>query len=147
MMLLLRGLLAASLVALSAQATAAEGRDISGPLGALKSSVDAMLVTPLNHDGVDRRLSLEIVLLTVLPVPPSVEKIKSMPAHEQQAILAICSQMMMPMVESLNSVGGFPHISGVRITLRSKPTKIGPAGVGTYQTLVFPQDRGCKFGW
>ncbi|MBB4000011.1 hypothetical protein [Aureimonas pseudogalii] len=143
-MSLSRALIAATIMLWSQPSALAQERDISRPMQTLQANVVALVLTRLNANGVDQRLAFEIQLETPHPVPSSLADIKTMPADLQEAILEVCSNLMMPMVQSANEVGGFPDVSGVRITLRSKPTA---AGTGTYQTLIFPQERGCQFGW
>jgi hypothetical protein len=136
-------------LALTPQVCMAQSRDISEPLRVLGGTIDNLFVTRLNKtDPGDLRLALELQLSTQLEFEQSMEAAKTLPAEAQAAILKLCLDAVSPLAATANATAGFMHIDGIRVMLKSKPTAgAGSASAGNYLTLIFPESRGCKFGW
>ena len=142
-------LLAAVMTAYLSAAATAEPRDISEPLRLLGANVEALGLTRLNKtEANDPRLAYELVLAIQIDISSSMDGLKSLPDDIQQAILAICSELLFPLMDTTNATTGFLKVEGARIMLKGKPTfGLGSVGMGRYATLIFPSARGCTFGW
>ena len=145
----IRTLLLTAAMASTSVAAHGQTRDISEPLQVLGGRVDALSITRLNKTTAnDERLAYELVLSTELEIQASMEAIRAMPEEVHKAVLALCSELLFPLMETSNETAGFPKVAGARIMLKGKPAaSLGSAAVGQYATLIFPSARGCTFGW